>query len=44
MPPDGYRTGVEQLRLGFQLHVREPDVPTLEVVVGCGIAVERRDD
>ena len=44
MPPDGYRKRVEQLGLGFQLHVREDDVPTLDMVVGSGTAGERRDD
>jgi len=44
MPPDGDRQRVEQLGLGFQLHVREADIPTLEVVVGCGVAGEGCDD
>jgi len=44
MPPDGYRKRVEQLDLGFQLHVHESDVPTLKVVVGCGVARERCND
>ena len=33
MPSDGWRKPAEQLGLGFQLHVREPKVPTLEVAV-----------
>ena len=38
MPEDGWRMRVEQLSLGFQLHVREPEARTLEVVVRCGVA------
>jgi hypothetical protein len=44
MPPDGWRKCVEQLGLGFQLHVRESEVPILKVVVGRGVAGERCDD
>ena len=43
MPSDGWRKRVEQLGLGFQLHVREPEAPTLEVVVEGGVVGERCD-
>ena len=38
MPEDGWSKRVEQLSLGFQLYLREPEVPTLGVVVGCAVA------
>ncbi len=44
MPPDGWRKRVEQLRLRFQLYVRESKVPILEVVVGRSVAGERCDN
>lgn len=34
MPSDRWRKRIEQLGLGFQLHIREPEARTLEVVVG----------
>ena len=40
VPSDGWRKRVEQLSLGFQLHVRDSEARTLGVVVGCGVAEE----
>ena len=38
MPEDGLRKRIEQVSLGFQPHVREPEARILEVVAGCGVA------
>ena len=42
MPSDGWRKRVEQVSLGFQLHVRELEARTVEVVVGCVVPVVGR--
>ena len=40
----GWRTRVEQLGRGIQLYVGESKVPTLEVVIGRGVAGEKGGD
>ena len=45
MLSDGWRKGVAQcVGLGFQLHVRELEDPTLEMAVERGVAGDRCDD
>ena len=44
MPPDEWRKRVAQLGLRFHLHVRQSNVPALEVVMGRGVAGKRHND
>ena len=38
IPSNGWRKRVEQLSLGFQLYIREPEARTPEIVDECGAA------